>query len=665
MRLGAVLLVHRWPLRRQVVFSIVVMLLLFNAVIAGVAAIAMAGMGRIERGSSTRDVDRLMMALNKSIASAHRMLRGYAKWNDTADALEEQLSSSGSGPVLMQWLLSNFFAFNNRSQSCWRFEFELLALYGPNVSAGSRPAFSLYLPNSSSTGTANCASPSPLPPFFSNVSSALLGLFPSNSSLVLIAPGEPFVVAVEPVQRDCGRAGSRTVGFMLWAFSPRKVLQRLADAVPACVSVFTQRYPRGLRPEVLGFDSAHEWLGSPLLQTARTGSAEGSRADAHSSACPALRLLRGSPYTTMAWAMLDDGLVVRADRPRVVFSAGFDVVLPMAIAVFAATVVLSATYYALIEVLILRRIEAFTTFLAGLAASKREQMEDALRAMNNAGGKTAPAEDAGVEMEQMSVEELDGDGDLEAESLEDENEIAQLGGALRANMQTLVSGIQRTRAALHRQRRENHVLDLSLCILNVINQDSAHSEARLLISYAGPVDLKSPGRIAAETQARVLSFQVLLGFCAREMSLENMHFLMDCSRLRSLVAESCCNADAIPLVADRQAAIREMYFADRGLGLNVSSRARGAALGCRHGDALVCDFVPAEQEVQQTFSMDIQSRFAESQDCKAAAVMATLEMSAFANARIDSEFFRALLRYPHVFAARGQTFQGKHASIVA
>eukprot|EP00727_Mastigamoeba_balamuthi_P009699 m51a1_g5351 hypothetical protein (677) ;mRNA; f:466378-469199 len=676
MRLGAVLLVHRWPLRRQVVFSVVAMLLLFNAVIAGVAAVYMAGMGRIESGSSRRDVDRLMSAINKTLANAHGLLQQHARRGDTADVLEEQLDANANGTargLLAQWLRSHYFARNSFSQSCWRFEFELLALYGPDVATGSRPAFAVYFPNSSSSGTARCeVLPSTPPPFFTNASARLLlELFPSGSGLVLASPGEPFAVTVGPVRRD---GQGPLVGYMLWAFSPRKVLQRLADAVPACVSVFTQFYPRGLSSTKLEFDAANEWMGSPLLQTARTDSAERSRrADAHSSACPAVQLHGGSPHTTMAWAKLGDGVVVRADRARVVVTAGFGVVLPMLVAVLAATLVLSATYYALVEVLILRRIEAFTTFLARLATSgapayqltraETRPMEDALRAMNNAGENAARAEAEREEMEQLAVEELGGDGGPEEESLENANEIAQLGGALKAHMQTLVSGIQHARAALYRQKRENRALDLLLCMLNVINQDSAHSP--LLVSYAGPIDLEDTESLMSGIRDGALSFQVLLGFCAREMSLENMHFLMDCSRLRSLVAESCCNADAIPLVADRQAAIREMYFADRGLGLNVSSRARGAALGFRHGDALVCDFALAEQEVQQTFRMDTRSRFTQSQDFRSAAVMALLERSAFTGSRVDSQFFQALLRYPHVFAARRQTFPGKHTSIVA
>eukprot|EP00727_Mastigamoeba_balamuthi_P009696 m51a1_g5349 hypothetical protein (647) ;mRNA; f:459573-462276 len=598
------------PLRLQVVFSIALISLVFIGAIIGGAAVQLHLLTVIEAEYARRDGIRMMHELSNQVLSANTSMQQYSAWDDTVSLFQELKSTGVAGSrQLGPWLDSNFFLLANTLR-CWRFDYELMALYGPDASVYS----TYYYPNSSATGSPCSSVPSEAPRFFAEASEDLRELLTTNRHVLLVPGHGPFLAVVRPVGFTAS-ATSGELGFILWASRLERVSAILANAVPAVVSVFTNGYPEGLSPIPLCADSG--WSAGPRVETVRTSDAESSRRRANSSASPSIALRRGAPYASLAWAMLADGIVLRTEKPAALYSAGFRVALPMAIAVVVATVGLSITYYGIIEVYVLRRIEAFARFLAGQAHREtelmvRRQKEDTRRVMRIDAATASSPEPQATRMETMSVEEENEDSDCRRgrrgrpELLRDE--IAKLAGALRANVETLQSTYERAYAALCRQRQENIAVDLALLVPET------------------PATKSTRAAVLGDVFEMPLALQVMLGFCSREASLENLHFLMDCVVLRVLVAESRRDISAGLLVPGAFERMRETYFGERGQGLNVSSRARRAALEGRRGD--IGDFAAVEREVLATVQMDVMARFGESRASRLAALLATVERSA-------------------------------------
>eukprot|EP00727_Mastigamoeba_balamuthi_P009695 m51a1_g5348 hypothetical protein (689) ;mRNA; r:456181-458793 len=647
---------RKWTLRRQVACAICAIPLLFIAVIAGSAGIYMSGLNGIERDMSRRDVDRLMSALLYRLNSAHGILHQYATWDDTASVVAELLRVPEEQSALVgPWVSNNFFqASSNGSQQCWRFEFELLAIY-PTAANATEPLLARYYPHSSADRSICSSVNTQLPLFFANMSGPVRELLPRSQGVVLVRGLGPFIVVAEPVAWTDRSSPGPPQASMLWAVPLSKVVAKLADAVPACVSVFDSHYPAGLRGSPLPADEYSGWPGEVALERTLSSSAESSRRrHALCSGCPAIRTSGGARYTTSAWAMLGSGLAVRADRPRVVMAAGSKVVVPVFAAVVVSTVGMSVTYYVIMELFVLRRIEAFSKFLADQATRETLQMQqqatDTLRVLHNVGPTDSPEPVEG-EMVPLSVEEAG--GAKHGGTWGRGNEIARLGGALKANVKSLLSAIERASIARQRQRHENNLLYLSVSLLNVLSEDSALN--KLLV----PPEDESLDYALAPTMdlfmENPLALQLLLRYCARESSLENVLFLMDCAWLRVLIAESRRNDRLRPVVPTAVEHLRAAYFGDSGPSLNVSARSRRAALAGSSDsncDAYgASDFDSAEREVFQTVRMDVLGRFVGSGAYRMVAPLNSIERRTVDETQKLPRILEALLRCPRALRA--------------
>eukprot|EP00727_Mastigamoeba_balamuthi_P009700 m51a1_g5352 hypothetical protein (655) ;mRNA; r:469408-471856 len=642
--------IRKWPLRRQVACSVAAMSFLFNAAIFCAAGVYLAGLNTVEKDSSRRDVDRLMASLRGGIDWASSNLNQYAAWDDTAMVFEELLSneSAAENKLLYPWLSANFFATSkDGSELCFRWDFELMALYAPNPRPGDSPLYATYFAH---TPTSVCPlTPTAVPQFFANVTEQLAALLPSSRG-VIIAPGLGALVLVAQPVTWTDQPSEEPLGSIVWAVRLGRFTSKLAEAVPACVSLFDSGFPHGLSPSPLPDDEYSKWYGHAVLDTSLSSTARSSRGDALSSVCPKIPIRSSARYTTRAWAMVANGVVFRADRPKVVIEAGFRVVLPMVVCVFVATVAMSAGFFAGLEVLVLRRIASFSAFLKQQASQATErvhqQKNDTMRVFRNEQNKNTPGATEVV----LAPPSLVDDATINWE--DQGNEIATLGGALRANFESLLAGIERGNIALRRQRRCNQTLDAAIRLFNMFNEDS------LLVPEVVSLDHTQTPRLGALLESP-LALQILMGYCAGEASAENIHFLIDCAFLRLLMAEAKRNDVLQPLVPDTIAQLQSLYFGDNGLDLNVSSHARHAALGAEAGDSRA--FEEAEREVFQTVQMDVLSRFAETRACRLVTLLEAIEKRSGEGGRIP-RVLDVLLRYSDVRVSSSKCFKTTHIS---